>query len=34
MAEPDIPALPQDMVEKVSALYIGLYERLTGEKFR
>ena len=32
--EPDIPALPQDMVEKVSQMYIGLYERLTGERFR
>jgi phosphoribosylaminoimidazole-succinocarboxamide synthase len=34
MPEPDIPALPQEMVEKVSQMYIGLYERLTGEKFR
>ncbi|HEY3419275.1 MAG TPA: phosphoribosylaminoimidazolesuccinocarboxamide synthase [Methanomassiliicoccales archaeon] len=32
--EPDIPALPPEMVEKVSQMYIGLYERLTGEKFR
>ena len=34
MPEPDIPALPQEMVEKVSEMYIGLYERLTGERFR
>jgi len=33
-AEPDIPALPAEMVDKVSQMYIGLYERLTGEKFR
>jgi len=31
--EPDIPALPPEVVEEVSALYIGLYERLTGERF-
>ena len=30
--EPDIPALPLDMVEKVSKLYTDLYERMTGEK--
>jgi phosphoribosylaminoimidazole-succinocarboxamide synthase len=34
MPEPDIPGLPPVMVEKVSQMYIGLYERLTGEKFR
>jgi phosphoribosylaminoimidazole-succinocarboxamide synthase len=33
-AEPDIPALPIKKVEEVSQLYIGLYERMTGEKFR
>ncbi len=32
--EPDIPALPDDVVKKVSDLYVGLFERLTGEKFR
>jgi len=31
--EPDIPALPQEMIEKVSKLYIDLYEKLTGQKF-
>ena len=31
--EPDIPALPKDVVEKVSRLYIDMYERMTGEKF-
>ncbi len=33
-AEPDIPALPDDVTPKVSELYIDLYERLTGDKFR
>ena len=32
--EPDIPALPQDVVRQVSDLYVGLFERLTGERFR
>ncbi|UCE75308.1 MAG: phosphoribosylaminoimidazolesuccinocarboxamide synthase [Methanomassiliicoccales archaeon] len=32
--EPDIPALPDDVTPKVSELYIKLFERLTGEKFR
>lgn len=32
--EPDIPALPPDVVKEVSDLYVGLFERLTGEKFR
>ncbi len=31
--EPDIPALPKDVVEKVSRLYIDMYERMTGERF-
>jgi len=34
LAEPDIPALPPDVLEKVSALYVSLFERLTGEPFR
>ncbi len=33
-AEPDIPALPPDVVKQVSELYVGLFERLTGEPFR
>jgi phosphoribosylaminoimidazole-succinocarboxamide synthase len=33
-AEPDIPALPDDVTPKVSELYIDLFERLTGDKFR
>ncbi len=33
-AEPDIPALPPDVVKQVSDLYVGLFERLTGERFR
>ena len=32
--EPDIPALPADVVKRVSELYVGLFERLTGETFR
>ncbi len=32
--EPDIPPLPQEMVEKTSKVYIELFEQLTGEKFR
>lgn len=31
--EPDIPALPQDIIDKVSDLYVSMYERITGEKF-
>ncbi len=33
-AEPDIPALPNDVVKQVSDLYVNLFERLTGERFR
>ncbi len=32
--EPEIPALPAEVVQQVSDLYVGLFERLTGEKFR
>lgn len=32
--EPGIPALPGDVIKQVSDLYVGLFERLTGEKFR
>ena len=31
--EPDIPALPQDVIDRVSKLYVDMYERITGEKF-
>lgn len=31
--EPEIPPLPDDMVRKITALYIELFERITGEKF-
>jgi phosphoribosylaminoimidazole-succinocarboxamide synthase len=31
--EPDIPPLPEEMVRKVSDLYVSLYERITGESF-
>lgn len=32
--EPDIPPLPADVTKQVSDLYVGLFERLTGETFR
>ena len=32
--EPDIPPLPVDVTERLSDLYVSLFERLTGEKFR
>ena len=32
--EPDIPPLPPDVTMRVSDLYVGLFERLTGEKLR
>jgi len=31
--EPDIPALPKDIIDRVSSLYVEMYERVTGEKF-
>jgi len=31
--EPDIPALPDEVLREVSDLYISLFERLTGGKF-
>jgi len=33
MPEPDIPALPKVVADKVSRLYIDMYERMTGENF-
>ncbi|UCH88917.1 MAG: phosphoribosylaminoimidazolesuccinocarboxamide synthase [Thermoplasmata archaeon] len=33
-AEPDIPPLPETEIGKVSSLYIDLFERITGEKFK
>jgi phosphoribosylaminoimidazole-succinocarboxamide synthase len=32
--EPEIPALPDDVTKQVSDLYVTLFERLTGQKFR
>ena len=32
--EPDIPSLPQDIVDRTSKLYVDMYERITGERFR
>lgn len=34
LAEPEIPPLPSDFLNEVSKLYISLFERITGEKFR
>ncbi len=31
--EPDIPPLPQEIIDRVSKLYVDMYERITGEKF-
>jgi phosphoribosylaminoimidazole-succinocarboxamide synthase len=31
--EPDIPALPADITQKCSDLYVRMYERITGETF-
>jgi len=31
--EPDIPALPSDVIERVSTLYTDMFERITGIKF-
>lgn len=33
LPEPPIPALPQEMIDKVSQLYVSMYERITGKKF-
>ncbi len=33
LKEPDIPPLPDKLVEEISHLYITMYERITGEKF-
>ena len=32
-AEPDIPALPEEVVDRVSNLYVEVYERITGQRF-
>jgi phosphoribosylaminoimidazole-succinocarboxamide synthase len=34
LPEPTIPSLPQELIPKVSTLYIEIFEKLTGEKFR
>lgn len=31
--EPDIPPLPDDMIARVTDVYVDLYERITGKKF-
>ncbi len=32
--EPDIPPLPDELVKRVSDLYVEMFERITGESFR
>ncbi|NPA75062.1 MAG: phosphoribosylaminoimidazolesuccinocarboxamide synthase [Euryarchaeota archaeon] len=32
--EPPIPPLPEDMVKKVTELYVSMYERITGRKYQ
>ena len=34
LEEPAIPALPQEIIDRVSRLYVDMYERITGEEFR
>ena len=34
IAEPEIPALPEDMVRQVSELYTTMYEKITGNKWK
>ena len=34
LPEPVIPPLPPDVLQKVSDLYVTMFERLTGERFR
>ena len=33
LPEPDIPALPPEVIDQVAKLYADMYERITGEKF-
>jgi Phosphoribosylaminoimidazolesuccinocarboxamide (SAICAR) synthase len=33
LKEPDIPALPQNVIDRVSKLYTDMFERITGIKF-
>ena len=33
LKEPDIPALPKDIVDRTRDLYVSMYERITGERF-
>jgi phosphoribosylaminoimidazole-succinocarboxamide synthase len=32
-SEPPIPALPQEIIDKTTKIYVQLYEMITGEKF-
>ncbi|MCL2143533.1 MAG: phosphoribosylaminoimidazolesuccinocarboxamide synthase [Methanomassiliicoccaceae archaeon] len=34
LPEPPIPALPENVIKRVSDLYVSMFERITGEKFR
>ena len=33
LEEPQIPPLPEDMINQTSELYVNLFEKITGEKF-
>ena len=33
LPEPDIPALPPELIKQTSDLYMKMYERITGEKW-
>jgi len=32
--EPDIPPMPEELIERTTRLYVELFERITGERFR
>ncbi len=34
LPEPDIPPLPDELIRRVSELYVDMFERITGESFR
>jgi len=34
LPEPPIPELPQNVIDRISELYVNMFERITGEKFR
>jgi len=34
MEDPAIPALPKDVIDQTSRIYVLLYEMITGEEFK